>query len=133
MKYVIKTPGVVCNTNGTGYWSSEKRAVGIKDIQIDSTDDDLVYCDIFVHFKRKDWNTEKHGLIYTDRQWLKEFRKVCDSLGLPGSDVNYTEQGMQGNDYVSLQAGKKFLKAWAKVTGKEVQAGYEERIKMYLF
>jgi hypothetical protein len=124
MKTVIKTPGAICSTSGTGHWTSEKRQVGIKSIELCYTDDELGFANIVAFFKTGDWNTEKHGLIYTDRKWLANFRKLCNSLGLPGCDVDYTEQGMQGTDYVSLCVGKKFLKAWAKVTGQEVEADY---------
>jgi hypothetical protein len=39
--------------------------------------------------------------------------------GLPGKDVEYSEQGMQGDDYVSLDAGTEFYRAWMKKFGIE--------------
>jgi hypothetical protein len=132
MKTTIKTPGAICSTSG-GLWSSEKRNVGIKRIEICYTDEELEYGIIKTFFKKSDWNPEKHGHIYTDRKWLADFRKLCNSIGLPGRDVEYTEWGLQGNDYVSLGVGKKFLKAWAKVTGQEVEADHCGSLAVYLF
>ena len=38
--------------------------------------------------------------------------KFLHQHGLPGNDVDYSEQGMQGDDYVSCDVGEEFLKAW---------------------
>jgi hypothetical protein len=43
---------------------------------------------------------------------VKELRAFLDAHGLPGKDVCYSEQGMQGYDYVSLDAGTEFYEAW---------------------
>jgi len=57
------------------------------------------------------------GLIYTDKQFIKDLREFLDAHGLPGKDVCYSEQGMQGDDYVSLDAGTEFYKAWMQKFG----------------
>jgi hypothetical protein len=36
------------------------------------------------------------------------------SIGLDSSDVNYSEQGMQGDNYVSLDAGPNFIESFKK-------------------
>ena len=64
----------------------------------------------------------KHGLIYTDRQFLRELRAFLDAHGLPGADVDYSEQGMQGDNYVSLDIGKDFLRAWSAKFAVDLQA-----------
>jgi hypothetical protein len=44
---------------------------------------------------------------------MRELRGALTAHQLPGKDVAYSEQGMQGDDYVSCDVGKKFLGAWA--------------------
>lgn len=124
MKTTIKTTGTVCNTNGKGFWTGQKRAVGIKHIELNYVNDEKDYGHVLAFFRAHDWNTERHSLIYTDPKFLADFRKFCNSIGLPGRDVDYTEMGAQGNTYVSLGVGKKFIKAWEKATGQEVEADY---------
>jgi hypothetical protein len=110
---------VVFTTNGKGLWSDRKqRAVEIVDMQLgratlweDDTEKDM-FGELRVQFNENTWNTRVDGLIYTDRGWITDLRKFLNSHGLPGADVSYSEQGMQGDDYVSLDAGHKFYAAW---------------------
>jgi hypothetical protein len=113
---------VVLNTAGNGLWSSDERAVRITDIQLGYVADELDFGELCVYFDTRTWNVEKHGLIYTDRRFERELREFLDQHGLPGNDVSYSEQGMQGTNYVSLDIGGKFLKAWAKKFGVDLQA-----------
>ena len=114
---------VILNTGGGGYWSNTARAVLIKDIELGYIDDEFdpgkspTFGELRVYFDTKTWNVRKLGLIYTDRQFERELREFLDSHGLPGKDVSYSEQGMQGDDYVSLDVGGKFLKAWGEKFG----------------
>lgn len=125
MKQIIKTPGAVFNTCGNGYWSRERRPVKVKHIGIGYIDEDGKFGELRAYFNRTSWNIDKYGLIYTDDQWIEEFRKyITAELGLPGKDVTYSEQGMQGDDYVSMDIGKKFIDAWTKKTGVELEAGW---------
>lgn len=66
-----------------------------------------------VVFSLETWNTDIDGLIYTDKRFLKELRAFLNKHGLPGKDVDYSAQGMQGDNYVSLNVGTKFMKAWS--------------------
>ena len=110
---------ITATTNGKGFWSSEKRKVKIDSIEIESITDDngdeiyvgdktrtpvMLYLRVF--FNRKNWNTEEHGLIYTDEKWIAELRKGLREIGVTATGLEYTEQGMQGDDYVSLCAWK---------------------------
>ena len=115
---------IIFNTAGNGLWSNVERAVRIKDMQLGPfIDDDFEpggcpeYGELCVQFDTKTWDTRKDGLIYTDRLFLKELQQFLNQHGLPGKDVCYSEQGMQGDDYVSLDVGKKFMKAWGKKFG----------------
>jgi hypothetical protein len=66
-------------------------------------------------------------LIYTDRTFERELREFLDSQGLVGKDVSYSEQGMQGDDYVSCDIGKPFLDSWARKFGTDLAAMLREQ------
>jgi hypothetical protein len=40
-------------------------------------------------------------------------------IEVAGDDVDYSEQGMQGDNYVSFDVGAKFLKSWKKFIDKQ--------------
>jgi hypothetical protein len=107
---------VVLNTSGSGYWSRTAKAVTIVDMQLgmgtqwDGEDD--IHGELRVVFDTATWDVDKEGLIYTDSLFIKELREFLVAHGLPGEDVCYSEQGMQGDDYVSLDAGTEFYTAW---------------------
>ena len=107
---------VILNTNGNGLWSDVERAVRIVDMVLDVgteyEDDKTIFGEFRVYFDTDTWDTYKDGLIYTDKGFLRELREFLNAHGLPGDDVSYSEQGMQGDDYVSLDAGTKFYNAW---------------------
>lgn len=113
---------VVFNTAGNGLWSGEERAVTVTDIRLGYVADELDFGELCVVFDTDTWDVDEHGLIYTDRQFLRELREFLDSQGLPGDDVSYSEQGMQGTDYVSLDIGEDFLTAWARKFSVDLQA-----------
>lgn len=46
---------------------------------------------------------DRGGLIYSDPMWIKEFNQFLNDHG-EAIEFNYTEQGMQGIDYVSLES-----------------------------
>jgi hypothetical protein len=122
---------VVLNTGGGGYWSNTKTAVRIIDIKLMQgtqwEDDNEIHGELRVAFDTATWDVDKLGLIYTDRQFEKELREFLDAHGLPGDDVCYSEQGMQGDDFVSLDAGTKFYAAWMKKFGIE----FKELVDIY--
>lgn len=107
---------VVFHTAGNGLWSDEERSVRITNIElgVGIEDGDKIFGELRVYFDRRTWNTMEHGLIYTDRLFMRELQAFLDLHGLPGKDVDYSEQGMQGDDYVSCDAGTKFYTAWMK-------------------
>jgi hypothetical protein len=130
---------IILNTAGNGLWSNTERAVRIKDMRIGPFIDDEFepggcpdYGELCVKFDTKTWDTRKHGLIYTDRLFLKELREFLNQHGLPGKDVEYSEQGMQGDDYVSLDVGKKFMKAWGKKFGLNWDAVVRQQPEAFL-
>jgi hypothetical protein len=52
------------------------------------------------------------GLIYTDKQFKRELNEFLVAQGL--ATAEYSEQGMQGDNYVSLDVEGKFLTAWER-------------------
>ena len=104
---------VTLNTNGLGYWSRAVKAVRIVDMRVAYINDERDFGELRVYFNTEDWDVNKDGLIYTDKQWRNELQAFLDTHGLPGKDISYSEQGMQGDNFVSMDiVSAKFLQAW---------------------
>ena len=112
---------ITLNTGGGGYWSNTAQAVTIVDMQLGYISDELDFGELRVYFDTETWDVNKVGLIYTDRQFERELREFLTAHGLVGKDVAYSEQGMQGDDYVSLDVGKKFLDSWRAKFGTNLE------------
>ncbi len=108
---------VIFNTNGNGLWSDVAKSVEVVDMQLGYVADELDFGELRVYFNTDSWDVSKDGLIYTDRQFERELREFLNAHGLPGADVDYSEQGMQGDNYVSLDVGAEFLQSWARKFG----------------
>jgi hypothetical protein len=104
----------IFSTNGKGYWSNAVKPVLITDMKLGYINDEEDFGELRVYFDTKYWNVNEDGLIYTDSQFIADLRKFLNEQGLVGKDVDYSEQGMQGDNYVSLDVGKKFLDSWNK-------------------
>lgn len=100
----------ILHTDGSGLWTSEVKAVRVN--KIDLHQFSRSFGELRVYFDRSTWDINEHGLIYTDKQFIKELRIFFQELGIPSKGVEYSEQGMQGNDYVSLDVGKHFIESW---------------------
>jgi hypothetical protein len=96
-------------TGGGGYWSNTKTAVEVTRLQLAYTNDELDFGELRVYFNTKTWDTDVLGLIYTDAQFMQELKKLLTSMGFDASDVSYSEQGMQGLNYVSCDVGECFI------------------------
>jgi hypothetical protein len=97
------------NTNGNGYWSNKRKAVEITGLQLSYTNDELDFGELRVFFNTATWDTNKDGLIYTDKQFMRELKELLTVQGFDASDVSYSEQGMQGDTYVSCDVGECFI------------------------
>lgn len=76
--------------------------------------DGETYGELRIYFNKKDWNIDKDGLIYTDDLFLKGLKKHLVELGCSvraSRDVDYSEQGMQDDDFVSCDVGQAFCKS----------------------
>jgi hypothetical protein len=110
------------HTSGDGLWSAEQRAVEITGLCLSYVNDEDFIEDTFgelrVYFNPDTWDTQQHGLIYTDKLFERELETYLNSQGLAGGDVGYSEQGMQGDNYVSLDVGGDFIASWYAKFGK---------------
>lgn len=130
---------IVCKTDGSSIWSDELcRTTIIKNISVhvdepyQNLDGSFTqHVEIRAYFDKRDWDTNKHGLIYTDNGWFRDFNNGFTKIvGYKIKGFDYTEQGMQGDDYVSMgvvfdgeRAIKKFFTAIYIKHGIEFQ-GY---------
>ena len=103
---------IVLNTNGGGYWSEVAKPVEVVDMQLGYVADEKDFGELRVYFNTKFWDVNVDGLIYTDSNFLDELQAFLNKHGLAGADVDYSEQGMQGDNYVSLDVGAAFITAW---------------------
>lgn len=114
-KILKKFDNLQTEVSGGGYWSDTHKKVKIDEIGISYYNGDD-YINIDANFSNSQWNVDKYGLIYTDKGFLKTFRAALIKRGMPkkvADDIDYTEQGMQGDNYVSLGAGEIFCD-WLK-------------------
>ena len=100
---------VTFNTNGRGYWSRTAKAVEIVDMRVAYINDEKDFGELRVYFNTDTWDVNTMGLIYTDKQFRRELKELLTAKGFDASDVDYSEQGMQGDTYVSLDVGECFI------------------------
>jgi hypothetical protein len=97
------------STGGGGYWSNTKTAVEVTRLQLAYTNDELDFGELRVYFNTATWDVNKLGLIYTDKQFMRELKELLTAKGFDASDLSYSEQGMQGDAYVSCDVGECFI------------------------
>ena len=101
------------NTAGDGYWSDIAKTVLVEYISCDVTEPD--FSELCVKFNTQTWDVQSDGLIYTDSAFIEGLRNALLRAGFSKAavaEVEYSEQGMQGNNYVSFDVGAKFIKAF---------------------
>jgi hypothetical protein len=108
----MKKLTAVLSTDGCGYWSEVAKDVKIVGYALSYVNDKEDFGELRVYFDTKSWDVNKDGLIYTDRQFEKDLKELLTAIGLDNSDVSYSEQGMQGDSYVSLDVGEAFIKSY---------------------
>lgn len=117
------------NTNGMGYWSRAKRAVGVTKLDLQYINNERDFGELCVHFDTATWDCSVDGLIYTDKQFMRELKAYLQTIGFTeaeANDVSYSEQGMQEDYYVSCDVGGKFIAGLERLDFAHVQAVYEE-------
>lgn len=108
-----QTVNFVTHTNGRGYWSTVSGCVKIDRVRLAYLDDELEFGELRAYFDAREWNTNTDGLIYTDPTWIESFRNCMTTLGFSEvalQDIDYSEAGMQGSNYVSMDVGGDFVR-----------------------
>jgi hypothetical protein len=106
------------HTAGDGYWSNTAKAVRVTGLVLGYVSDEEDFGELCVQFNTDDWRVDKDGLIYTDSVFMQELQELLQKMGYTAeeaADVNYSEQGMQGDNYVSCDIGELFLTAYARL------------------
>ena len=117
------------HTNGRGYWSSKATAVNITKLDLQYCNSDKDFGELCVYFTSDSWDVNAMGLIYTDKLFLQELRAYLQTIGFSkaeANDVSYSEQGMQGDAYVSCDVGAPFINGLMRLDFAHVQAVFEE-------
>ena len=117
------------HTNGRGYWSTTAKAVDVEALDLQYITNDKDFGELCIHFNTNDWDTATDGLIYTDKLFMQELRAYLQTVGFTeaeANDVNYSEQGMQSDNYVSCDVGAVFIAGLMRLEPQHVHAVWEE-------
>jgi hypothetical protein len=117
------------HTNGMGYWSRKATAVSITKLDLQYINNERSFGELCIYFAQASWDVDTDGLIYTDKQFMQELRAYLQTIGFSeaeANDVNYSEQGMQTESYVSCDVGAVFITGLERLDFAHVQAVYEE-------
>jgi hypothetical protein len=114
--------GAVLDTDGSGYWSDIVKSVKCTGIDIGYVNDEKDFGELRVYFDTATWDVNEDGLIYTDRQFMVELKEALIEACINSSGISYSEQGMQGDDYVSLDVGKEFIDSLMEIAPEEFYA-----------
>ena len=100
-------------TDGKGYWSKTVKTVPINRVRLAYVNDEGDFGELRAYFDPKEWDTDTDGLIYTDMMWKHSFLTCMENvMGFSPDailDVSYSEMGMQGENYVSMDVGEQFI------------------------
>lgn len=120
---------VALNTDGSGLWSDDVREVRVTALSLGYVSEDQEFGELRVHFNTNSWRPDINGLIYTDEgfmeslaDWLTGVQKYSEDAV---DEVDYSEQGMQGDNYVSFDVGAEFLKEYAVKNPEQYKAALE--------
>ena len=106
------TVNKVFTTCGDGYWSDVAKEVFVTDVGmfVSTQQEDGEYYgdgDMYVLYDEATWDNSVDGLIYTDSAFLEQVRTALIAGGVSieaAEAVTYSEQGMQDDGRVSLDA-----------------------------
>jgi hypothetical protein len=93
------------------YFNNKEYKININCIKFELYEyDNDKYGQLYAYFNIKDWDIYKNGLIYNNPAWIKDFRKSLSlylKTNITKDDINYSEQGMQGINYVHMDISPK--------------------------
>ena len=100
-------------TDGKGYWSKRTKTVKINRVRLAYVNEEEDFGELRAYFDPKEWDVDTDGLIYTDMMWKHSFLTCMENvIGFSPDailDVSYSEMGMQGDNYVSMDVGPQFI------------------------
>ena len=105
----------VLRTDGSGYWSGLKRPVTVIGMELAYVDQSADFGELRVYFDEASWDVELHGLIYSDKQFKRQLENLFSEMGIQGV-FGYSEQGMQGKDFVSFDVGSTFISEFTSLS-----------------
>lgn len=117
------------HTNGLGYWSRTAKAVDVTKLDLQYINNEGDFGELCVYFTADSWDVNTMGLIYTDKLFKAELRAYLQTLGFTAeeaNDVDYSEQGMQSDNYVSCDVGAKFIAGLTRLDPAHVAAVFAE-------
>ena len=117
------------HTNGYGYWSNKRKAVDVTKLDLQYCTPEKDFGELCVYFTKASWDTAVDGLIYTDKLFRTELRAYLQTLGFTEAevnDVNYSEQGMQTDNYVSCDVGAVFIAGLERMDPQHVATVWKE-------
>jgi len=111
-------------TNGKGICTKKKSSVKCVSLLLDFVvfDGNMVGS-FFVEFDKSTWDISKDGLIYDDPGFIKDLRKQLRGIGFTLKETNnidYSERGRQGKNYVDFDAGEIFIKKFIDLSESRV-------------
>ena len=104
------------HTDGKGLWTNFEQTVTVVRVELFPHGDHgeaANFGELLAYFDTRTWDVNETGLIYTDPRWIDEFRGLMKSLGFTRNacdDITYSEQGMQGDNFVSMDVGEDFMR-----------------------
>ena len=103
----------VTRTSGDGLWSVQIKTVRINRVELAYVTEEGDFGELRAYFDTGDWDIDNDGLIYSDMGWKHSFLTCMENhFGLSADailDLSYSEQGMQGENYVSMDVGPQFI------------------------
>ena len=125
----VKQVSFSANTNGNGLWSdvvSTVRVIRLEALVWPENQElgDDEFGELRVVFDINSWNTTENGLIYTDKGFIENLRSRLALMGFTDTeldDMTYSEAGMQGHDYVSMDIGVDFINGWRRLISSDIK------------
>ena len=117
------------HTSGTGLWSDIATTVDITKLDLQYVNYERDFGELCVYFNTNSWDVNTNGLIYTDKLFMTELRAYLQTIGFTeaeANDVNYSEQGMQTDEYVSCDVGAVFLSGLERLDEAHVYTIWKE-------
>ena len=99
---------LVCGVTGDGFWSTWQGTVD-GTLKLERYKYSEEYNHGSARFYIDDWDLS-HGLIYTDSLFISDIQNNLKNLGFKHWEgINYSEQGMQGDNYVDMDCTNDLL------------------------